>query len=179
MTDNRKKIDLWKSEDGEKFSQESRGIGGYVPPGMSYSAGETIPIGKFEFARVEISVEVPIPDGLGEQAAFAELSRYVDDLLRRESASVRKEEVPMLPEPPQWLKEGQMRISYGLTLSVGRYESAKADVGLWHPLAEDPNGAYDYLSETLSTQIRAWAKRVKGGGKEDVKPSKLAGGAGF
>lgn len=134
---------------------------------MTYAAGRTISLGNFEFVRIQIGARVgyvPVPDA-NYDAAFDAVQAFVDAVLVREEALVRRTPVPEGALPPLAGVNRVVWVEYGMTLNAGiKYESHKLDIGLSRPIGddEDPAAAMAALETYLAQRVAAQRDRLRG-----------------
>lgn len=127
---------------------------------VAYTAGKTISLGDYQFARVSVSLETE--HGSDFESAFETIKYLANEICEQESASVLSQEREQGDFKTGGLEKFRLTIDYGLTLKTGRFDSAKVDVALTR--YTDGNLA-DVLSEMrsiLSSRVMAEAKIIKG-----------------
>lgn len=130
-----------------------------VPEGClhgSYSAGRTISLGNFNFSRVTATVEYWFLPA-DRDAVLQYARQVVGEILEREVASCRGQqyEAKPLDDCPDEVKNLTLQIEYGLTINLGKFESAKVDVSYSQPIDEGQT------VEQLILMVQDWCgKRV-------------------
>jgi hypothetical protein len=130
---------------------------------ISASAGRTISLGNFEFARVTVTVSASVG-----RDQFAALKAAVDEIIEAEEASLKGEESAR-PEVDVPGTDREIRIEYGMTVSLKRYESAKVDVGITQPISDDDDFA------TKLAEVQSWVGDTLMAEVEKVKPGSKGG----
>jgi hypothetical protein len=125
---------------------------------VTASAGRTISLGSFEFARVTVRVTASVG-----RDQFASLQDAVNAIVEAEEASLKGEESarPELDIPGT---DRSISIEYGMTVSLKRYESAKVDVGITQPISDDDDFA------TKLAEVQSWVGDTLLAEVEKVKP---------
>ena len=137
---------------------------------VSLSTGRTISLGQYEFARIEVGVDAIGPVQFAP-AYYKWAEAMGAELLAREVASAKdqKRKPGPLPDPPDGLQLVILRLQYGLTMSTGKFESAKADVGLSLPSSPDHiHETWVELEKFVSDRITQQVNKVRGKPSLDV-----------
>ena len=132
---------------------------------VTYASGRTVSIGNFEFVRIQIGARVRIADAGAVDAAFVGVQNFVDAVIGREEALVRKQPVLDGPLPTLDGVRREIWVEYGMTLnSKIKYESFRVDLGLSRPLGdgEDAEAAMLALETYLSQRVSDERDRIKG-----------------
>jgi len=141
---------------------------------IAFANGRTISMGSYQFARVQIGVRVVIPELAGVPFAVRQekssgiidqLSRFVQEVLAREEALIRRiaredQPLPMVPGVRR-----SVWVEYGLTLNAAaKFESHKIEIMLSRPLAEgeDAGLAMQEVEAYLAQRVNQERERVQG-----------------
>lgn len=132
--------------------------------GVLVRHGLTVSLGAYEFARVDVSVQCHAePASLGEVHDWAmTMAKYVCgrqiDIVRGGPPKDR----PEPGEPPVGLAYSILGLSYGLTLSLPKMQSAKADVGFSLPCQRGDEGStWQQLDELVEPKLKAWLNQAR------------------
>lgn len=130
-------------------------------PRTSYSAGKTISLGDFQFARVAVTVEVEHSDD-DVNAAFDTTRFIAKEITDQEAASVKGEDREQSDFYTGDFSKWRVSIDYGLTLKTGKYDSAKVDISMTRYTERASLG--DTVSEMrkeLAQRIMAESREIK------------------
>lgn len=129
---------------------------------LSYSAGKTISLGDYQFARVGVSIEVEYNQG-EEERAFETTKYLAKEICEQESASVLSQDREAGEFTTGDFNKYRLTIDYGLTLKTGRFDSAKVDVALTRYCLEQNLGSVlQEMRAILSKKVTEEAKEIKG-----------------
>ena len=130
---------------------------------LSYTAGKTISLGDYQFARVGVSIEVEHGDD-DYNKAF-EITKYLSkEICEQETASVLSIDRENGEFKTGGLNKFRLTIDYGLTLKTGRFDSAKVDIALTrYCLESDLGSVLAEMRGILSQRVSDEAKEIKKG----------------
>jgi len=155
---------------GKKTDEEHGGMG--MPVHLKVDAqepifpvivqdGRTVPLGDYQFARVNVGLSAVAPVQFHKQAwEWAEA--WITEMIAREEASINKsgrEEEPA-PVPPDCIKMLVFRLEYGMTVKIGK-GFAKIDVGASRPcVPETMDQEWGVLDKFVTDRIREKRKKL-------------------
>jgi hypothetical protein len=131
-------------------------------PRTAYTAGKTVSLGDYQFARFGVTIEVE-HSVEREEDAYNLTRLLAVEVADQETASIKGDERE--PKPFTTGNFGKYRISleYGLTLKTGKFDSAKVDVSMTRLTShEDFGDTLALMRAKLSERITAEAKTLKG-----------------
>lgn len=158
-------------KDGPEFN-EFKGTGQWAKQEIEMSmtevrvsAGRTVSLGNFEFARMNITMELRCPVENVEWA-HAYGRSVVHEVLEREVASLGTSERQKLPlaQPPEDISGIMIGVEYGLTISLKKFESSKVDVGVTRPVTdgESIDDVVDKLQEYVGAKVKIESDKIRG-----------------
>jgi hypothetical protein len=128
----------------------------------AYSAGKTISLGDYQFARFSVTIEVEHTSSR-EDAAYDLTKLLAVEIAEQEAAAVKSE--AREPKPFTTGNFGKYRISleYGLTLKTGKFDSAKVDVSMTRLVTHDDfASSLADMRAKLSSRVMTEARTLKG-----------------
>ena len=131
-------------------------------PRTSYSAGKTVSLGDYQFARVGVIIEVE--HSLEQESNAFEVVKYLsNEICLQEEASILKQEREVQDFRDGGFRKFRITLDYGLTLKTGRFDSAKVDIALTrYATLEDLKYVLKDMRAILSTRIQDEAISIKG-----------------
>lgn len=136
-------MSISKKESGDKDYRETRSLN--EPNGstamqkvtsaqeLRFCQGRTVNLGNYESARISVSYSAH-GDVLVDEARA-----IVSEVLSREIANLSNKSRDNNPLVDTVGEGAVIGIDYGLTLNLGNFESAKIDIGITTPIADDEN----------------------------------------
>lgn len=125
-----------------KHRQEPKFITEESQVTAKFSAGRTLSLGNYQFARVTVTVEA---------GSLKEAIGTVGEILNREVSSLSQQDYKV----NELDKVYSLTIEYGLTLKIAKFESNRFDVSLRDVVSSSTEETYKYLSESLQDVIKA------------------------
>lgn len=132
-------------------------------PRVSYSAGKTISLGDFQFARVGVTVETEHgPNDESMTSALDKTRLIAKEIVDQEAASVKGEDREAGVYDPTGFSKYRVTIEYGLTLKTGKFDSAKVDISMTR-YTDDASfhGAVGAMRQQLAERVTVEAKAIK------------------
>lgn len=128
---------------------------------VTASAGRTISLGNFEFARVTVRLSAAI-----ERDQFASLQEVANSVVETEERVLKGGEGSASDIGDIPGTDRSISIEYGMTISLKRYESAKVDVGITQPISDDDDFATKLteIQEWVASRLQEEVEKVKPGG---------------
>lgn len=137
--------------EAEKMTQEQLGFEVATAGDCKVSYGRTISLGKYQFARIGVSVE---------GHSFDAIDFVAKEILNREIACLDRQEYEKIDLSDEAVT--RVSIDYGLTLKIKGYESGKIDVGLSRSINEDLSveDAISHIQRLTSERLNEEAKTM-------------------
>lgn len=131
-------------------------------PRTSYSAGKTISLGDYQFARVSVVIEVE--HSIEQEGdAFKTVKYLANEICEQEEASILKQDRSVRDFNHGGFQKFRITLDYGLTLKTGRFDSSKLDVALTrYALLPDLGTTLKGMRDTLSRRVQDEARSIKG-----------------
>lgn len=131
-------------------------------PRTAYSAGKTISLGDFQFARVGVTIEIEhSPEREGD--AFSTARFLAKEIVDQEEASIKQEERSAHDFEDGGFSKYRVTIEYGLTLKTGKFDSAKVDVNMTRFAERDQFGpTISDMRKALTERVMSEASSLKG-----------------
>lgn len=139
---------------------------------VSVSAGRTISLGNYEFARVTLGIKIGLPLGTKQKdkdKAYYRLRDAVEEVLEREEALIRANDKEFKPIDLNGIGiKVAIWLDYGLTFKGKNGDSNKVDISFSRRLSDgsDFEEQLGSLEKELGEKIRDYKALVLGGGEE-------------
>ena len=131
---------------------------------VSYTAGKTISLGDFQFARVGVTIETEYLRDDDMTAAFDTVKAASKEIVEQESASLKSEDRDVQDVYMGHFKKYRVTIEYGLTLKTGKFDSAKVDISTTRYTTFEFFGAtVKSMRDQLAQRVMAESREIKGG----------------
>lgn len=129
-------------------------------PRTAYSTGKTISLGDYQFARIGVRIEVE--HSAKDSLNALETARYLArEITEQEAASVLRAERQPQPFTDGGFSKYEVTIEYGLTLKVGRFDSAKVDIALTRNSSGDLQSVISEMRDILKEHVMAEARIIR------------------
>jgi len=131
-------------------------------PRVAYSAGKTLSLGDYQFARVGVTIEVEYGLNDNPDHAYDTVKYLAKEIVAQESASIKREERENGEFLPGDYGKYRITLDYGLTLKTGRFDSSKVDVILTrYSTHKDLQGVLANMRGILSKRVQEEAVQIK------------------
>ena len=135
---------------------------------QSFTAGRTIGLANYEFARVSCGIKIGLPldsSQTDQDLAHARCVSAIDEVLDREEASVRGEDRELTPIDLNGVgKKVSIWLDYGLTLKKKGFDSNKVDVSSSRRLTDgsDFEEQLESLIQDVGGKLGKYKDKIRG-----------------